>query len=108
MTQQLTLPLASVVPFPIAVHKVRRAVRRSLRRAGNLLEPGQALQVWGYLEQQSLLEQIRQRARCRARNITGRNSAQGQAVYAASPEGRRVARLVQRLSEEIAEQEKKL
>lgn len=63
--------------------------------------PAELWQVRGLAEHSALLDQVRQTARCRARNATGRNSAAGLASYAATPEGARVERAMRKLEKGI-------
>lgn len=106
IAEQLALPLAGrCLPLPVAPRLVRRAVRRLLKRLPRAAQvPVKSAEVWamrGFLEQQALLEQVRDRARCRARNVTGRNSARGCAAYVATSEGSRVERALRQLREQV-------
>lgn len=112
-TGQLALPLrpargnaASIAPpFPIAWRKIRRVPRRVL--PGLNVPPSELLAAAQLVEAQALLVQIRQRARTEAR-AGGRMSKRQMIAYACKPEGRRVARVIARLSESIAAQEARL
>lgn len=110
--EQLALPLTrsreyasptTQLPFPIAPRLVRRAVRRLLKRLpGAAQVPVKASEVWdvrAVAENLAVLDQVRHKARCRARNVTGRNSARGAAAYMATAEGARVGRVIRKLEE---------
>ena len=111
--EQLALPLersreyafaATQLPFPIAPLLVRRAVRRVLKRIARKPLGAKGAEIWqmrGLAEQSAVIEQVRQRARCRARNATGRNSAAGLAAYVGTPEGMRVERAIRKLEKSL-------
>ena len=97
-------PLTTTCPLPLHVRKLKRAVRRAEKRGGVPAD----WNLRAYLNHQAVLDQVRVKARVRARNQTGRNSARGLSAYVCTPEGRRVARVIAQLSLRLARQEKEL
>ena len=108
IAQQLTLPLASDptglrLPCAVSPRKIRRAAKRGLRA---LAAP--RFGVRALLEGHAMLEQVRHHLRTAAARGTGRVSKAATAVYVASPEGRQLARAIERLHESLATQEARL
>lgn len=94
------------LPFPIAWHKIRRAVRREMRKLDGSGAPV-LFAACRLIEGEALLDQVRSVARRKARAGV-RKSKLRTAVYVCTPEGRRATRVIAVLSEQMAAQEAQL
>lgn len=92
----LKFRIDSGLPLPVSPRLIENAARREFCASPDALLPDRQFKLLRYVEKVSMLRQVRQKYRKAAREVGG------VAVYAGTPQGRRVHRAMQILVKQIA------